>query len=255
MDKSLPFQQLQHAFAAHIRDPENQPAPDGIEDRRMTIYRDLFFNNLVKLLAGTFPVLSKIMGDERWRVLVRQYFSMHHSQTPYFLEVPKDFLDYLRDEHTTANDEPPFLNELAHYEWVELALQIDTREFDLAGIDPDGDLMAGRPVLSPLAWVLAYDYPVHRISPANQPQEPAGQSTFLVVYRNRGDQVGFMEINAVTARLMELLQDDANTLTGGELLARIADEIKHPNPQVVSDGGKDILADLHGKDIILGTKT
>ncbi|MFB3063304.1 MAG: DUF2063 domain-containing protein, partial [Gammaproteobacteria bacterium] len=66
--------------------------------------------------------------------------------------------------------------------------------------------------------------------------------------------VGFMEINAVTARLLELLQDDANTLTGGELLARIADEIKHPNPQVVSDGGKDILADLHGKDIILGTK-
>ncbi len=71
MDKSLPFQQLQHAFAAHIRDPDSQPAPEGIEDRRMTIYRDLFFNNLVKLLAGTFPVLSKIMGDERWRVLIR----------------------------------------------------------------------------------------------------------------------------------------------------------------------------------------
>ena len=74
---------------------------------------------------------------------------------------------------------------------------------DLTGIDPDGDLIAGRPVLSPLAWVLAYDYPVHQISPANQPHEPAGQSTFLVVYRNRDDQVGFMEINAVTARLLE----------------------------------------------------
>lgn len=255
MDKSLPFQQLQHAFAAHIRDPDNQPAPEGIEDRRMTIYRDLFFNNLVKLLAGTFPVLSKIMGDERWRVLIRRYFSTHRSQTPYFLQIPKDFLDYLQDEHTAANDEPPFLTELAHYEWVELALQIDTTEFDLSGIDPDGDLMAGRPVLSPLAWVLAYDYPVHQISPANQPQKPAGQSTFLVIYRQRDDQVGFMEINAVTARLLELLQDDASTATGSELLAQIAVEINHPNPQVVSDGGKDILADLHGKDIILGTKT
>ncbi len=255
MDKNLPFQQLQHAFAAHIRDPNNQPAPDGIEDRRMTIYRDLFFNNLVKLLAGTFPVLSDIMGDEHWRVLIRKYYSTHRSQTPYFLEIPKDFLDYLQDEHQAPNDDPPFMNELAHYEWVELALQIDTTEFDLSGIDPDGDLMAGHPVLSPLTWVLAYDYQVHQISPANQPQKPAGQSTFLVVYRNRDDQVGFMEINAVTARLLELLQDDADTATGGELLAKIAAEINHPKPQVVSDGGKDILADLHCKVIILGTKT
>ncbi|MCZ6560555.1 MAG: putative DNA-binding domain-containing protein [Gammaproteobacteria bacterium] len=254
MDKTLPFQKLQHEFAAHIRDPESQPAPAGIEDRRMKIYRDLFFNNLVKLLAGTFPVLSKILGDERWRVLVRQYFSTHRSQTPYFLEVPKDFLGYLQNEHKATGDDLPFMNELAHYEWVELALQIDTREFDLSDIDPDGDLSAGRPVLSPLAWVLAYAYPVHRISPTNQPQSPAEQGTFLVVYRDRDDKVGFMEINAVTARLLELLQDDTNTGTGGELLAQIAGEIKHPDPQVVSDGGENILADLHHKDIILGTK-
>ena len=255
MDKGLPFQQLQHAFAAHIRDPDSQPAPDGIEDRRMTIYRDLFFNNLVKLLTGTFPVLSNIMGDERWRVLIRKYFSTHRSQTPYFLEIPKDFLNYLQDEHAASNDDPPFMNELAHYEWVELALQIDTKEFDLSGVDPGGDLMAGRPVLSPLAWVLAYDYQVHQISPANQPQRPAEQSTFLVVYRNRDDRVSFMEINAITARLLELLQDDTSIATGSELLVQIAGEINHPNPQVVSDGGKDILADLRGKDIILGTKS
>ncbi len=255
MDKGLPFQQLQHAFAAHIRDPDSQPAPDGIEDRRMTIYRDLFFNNLVKLLAGTFPVLSKIMGDERWRVLIRKYFSTHRSQTPYFLEIPKDFLNYLQDEHAASNDDPPFMNELAHYEWVELALQIDTKEFDLSGVDPGGDLMAGRPVLSPLAWVLAYDYQVHQISPANQPQRPAEQSTFLVVYRNRDDRVSFMEINAITARLLELLQDDTSNATGSELLVQIASAINHPDAQVVSDGGKDILADLRGKDIILGTKS
>jgi hypothetical protein len=254
MDKTLPFQKLQHEFAAHIRDPESHPAPAGIEDRRMKIYRDLFFNSLVKLLAGTFPVLSKTLGDDGWRVLVRQYFSTHRSQTPYFMEVPKDFLDYLQNEHKASEDDLPFMNELAHYEWVELALQIDTQEFDLSDVDPEGDLIAGRPVLSPLAWVLAYAYPVHRISPTNQPQSPGEQSTFLVVYRNRDDKVGFMEINAVTARLLELLQDDANTGTGGELLAQIAGEIKHPDPQVVSDGGKDVLADLHDKDIILGTK-
>ena len=32
------YQQKQYAFAAHIRDPENIPPPEGIEDRRMAIY-------------------------------------------------------------------------------------------------------------------------------------------------------------------------------------------------------------------------
>ena len=47
---------LQLAFAAHIRDPQNRPAPAGIEDRRMAIYRELFFNNVRDLLGRGFPV-------------------------------------------------------------------------------------------------------------------------------------------------------------------------------------------------------
>jgi hypothetical protein len=47
------FQQKQYAFAAHIRDPEQNPAPAGVEDRRMAIYRELFFNNLHNLIGST----------------------------------------------------------------------------------------------------------------------------------------------------------------------------------------------------------
>ena len=60
------FQRHQYAFAAHIRDPEHNPAPTGIEDRRMAIYRSLFFNNVSQLLAKTFPVLHQILGAEAW---------------------------------------------------------------------------------------------------------------------------------------------------------------------------------------------
>ena len=34
------FKDLQYRFTAHIRDPQNNPAPEGIEDRRLAIYRD-----------------------------------------------------------------------------------------------------------------------------------------------------------------------------------------------------------------------
>ena len=48
---------LQTEFTAHIRDPDRQAVPDGIEDRRMKIYRELFFNNISSLLASNFPAL------------------------------------------------------------------------------------------------------------------------------------------------------------------------------------------------------
>ena len=40
------FKKHQYEFTAHIRDPERNARPDGIEDRRMGIYRDLFYNNV-----------------------------------------------------------------------------------------------------------------------------------------------------------------------------------------------------------------
>ena len=74
------FQDTQYGFAAHLRDPEHNPAPANIEDRRMAIYRELFFNNVAGLLGRTFPVLHKILGAERWKVVMRDYFSVVSSR-------------------------------------------------------------------------------------------------------------------------------------------------------------------------------
>ena len=74
------FQKKQYAFAAHIRDPDHAPAPDGIEDRRMAVYRDLFFNNLRNLLGGMFPVIRKIVGGDKWDRLIRLFMQHHVAQ-------------------------------------------------------------------------------------------------------------------------------------------------------------------------------
>ena len=247
------FQETQYAFAAHIRDPEKNPPPDGIEDRRMAIYRNLFFNNVVQLLARTFPVLYKILGDDDWRVLVRDYFSRHEAHTPLFLEMPREFLQYLEKERGQVEGDPAFLYELAHYEWVELALSIDEREVSTDGLDQDGDLLEGRPEVSPLVWSLQYRFPVHTISPDRQPSGPSDQPTFLVVYRNDDGRIGFLEINAVTARLIELLVE-SEVASGREALQKIAEELDHPRPETVVAGGLDIMQDLRSRQIILGTR-
>ena len=117
--------ELQRRFAAHIRDPDRNPAPADVEDRRMKVYRELFFNNVSSLLAGNFPVLRALCDDDAWRALVRDFYSRHRCRTPLFPEVAREFLRYLQDGRAPHQDDPPFLLELAHYEWTELALSLD----------------------------------------------------------------------------------------------------------------------------------
>lgn len=219
----------------------------------MAIYRELFYNNVEGFLSGTFPVLRSLYSDTHWHLLVRDYFSHHRAQTPLFLEIPREFLNWLENERTPRKDDMPFLHELAHYEWVELALSISEESTDAPEINPDGDLLKGIPVLSPLAWHLSYRFPVHQIGPDFMPQQPGEQPTTLVVYRDREDAVNFLEVNAVTKRLLELVSDNSSE-SGEQLLGRIATEMSHPQPEVVIAGGAEILAGLSAKDIVLGTR-
>ncbi|HEX7048337.1 MAG TPA: putative DNA-binding domain-containing protein [Gammaproteobacteria bacterium] len=247
------FRARQYAFAAHLRNPQANAAPEGIEDRRLAIYRDLFFNNIQSLLAGTFPVLHRILGKDRWALLIRDFYHRHVSHTPIFMEIPQEFLAWLSEEFENDGNWPGFMPELAHYEWVELDVSVDQQEIDAEIFDPGGNLLDDVPVISPVARPLAYRYPVHRIGPDFQPKTPGDTPTFLVVYRKRDDAVGFTEINAVTARLLELLESQEAT-TGRALLTQIAGELGHANPDIVIQGGMEILESLKEQDVILGTR-
>jgi hypothetical protein len=245
------FMRRQYEFAGHIRDPENNPAPPDVEDRRMEIYRGLFFRNIEGFIANAFPVLRKLYTDADWEQFIRGFYALHRSESPHFIEISREFLDYLQQEHQARPCDPPFLLELAHYEWVELALSVSTETADMNSIDPNADLLQGPPALSPLAWPLSDRWPVQLIGPEHRPEAPPEQPTHLVVYRDRGDKVRFVSINAVTARLLELLEEQP-ALSGLEALQRIAAEIKHPNPDIVINGGKQTLEQLKGQGIILG---
>ena len=247
------FQRKQYAFAAHIRDPKNNAAPEDVEDRRMAVYRELFFNNLLKLLSGTFPVLKKLHSPEQWRAMIRQFMILHKAQTPYFLQIPKEFLAFLENEYEASESDYAFLNELAHYEWAELALTVSEEQNDDVDVDPSGDLLDGVPVKSRLAWQFAYRFPVHRISESYTPAEAPEQPTFLVIFRSPNDDLGFLELNPVTARLLELIDENSNK-TGRELLKMLAAEVSYPDPDALVAHGAELLRDMRDTHILLGVQ-
>jgi hypothetical protein len=209
----------QHAFAAHLRDPAHVPPPPGLEDRRVAIYRELVYANLESLLRGTFPVANRLLGETAWETLVRAFLRDHRSTTPLFPELPREFVRFIEGR---ADGDPPWLAELAHYEWIEVALEFAEAE-PLPPSPVGADPLAARLDVSPLAWPLAYTWPVHRLREDYLPDTAPEQPTFLLVQRDGRGRVQFHEIGAVAFRLLERVTD-TTAQTGSQHLLALADE-------------------------------
>lgn len=240
----------QRALAAYIRDPDANAPPAGIDPRRARLYADLFFDNVRGLLAQTFPVVSATLGADAWRALVRGFLRTHPARTPVFAELPREFLHYL-DARAPQADDPPWLHELAHYEWIELALQTSTENAAALRADRDGDLRTGVPLLSPLAWPLAYDWPVHRIGPDAVPHAPS--PTLLLVHRRDDGTIAFHELAPLAWHLLQRLTTNGSA-TGAELLAALAHEAGAEDVDAFVDQGLALLERYRSEGIVAGTR-
>lgn len=213
------FQQYQLAFGAHLRNPARHRRPAGTNARGMGVYRELVYNNLESFLLACFPVCRKMLGKRRWDRLVRAFFAGHRSHTPYFRQIPEEFLQFLQHAWQDRGDYPAYLLELAHYEWVELALSVSNRDEALPDYDPAGDLMCGIPLLNPVLANLAYQWPVHTIRPRAR-VEP--RPSYFLVYRDAGMSVHFVEQTPASARLIGLVESG---LSGSEAATQLAAEM------------------------------
>ncbi|ORU91866.1 MAG: DUF2063 domain-containing protein [Cycloclasticus sp. symbiont of Poecilosclerida sp. N] len=243
----------QRQFTQYIRDPKNSPKPTDIEGRRMDIYRDLLFTNISNVLSDAFPVLKTISDHEYWEELCRNFFTHHQSHSPYFSEISQEFIQFLQTErlqNPLAEKDFPFLLELAHYEWTELYVSIAEEDETNSNISKelDNEILT----VSSTALSLAYTYPVHKISADFLPTEPAEQPTYLVVYRSADNCASFLETTDTTHALLTALSDNTE-LTTRDLLSKLAQDLQHPNPQVVIDGGLTILEDFILRSIVVIT--
>ncbi|MDX5371984.1 MAG: putative DNA-binding domain-containing protein [Pseudomonadaceae bacterium] len=185
---------LQAAFAAHIRDPQAALPLPGIARERMAVYEELFFNTLDGFVVSGFPVLCRILGEARRQRLVRAFMLTHRCRTPYFLEIGAEFVAWLQAGGGVEEGDPAFVAELAHYERVELALDIADAELPSQG-------------WSPLAWPLAYAWPVQRLCAEFQPGEPPAEPTCLLAWRDAQERVRFQQLSPFAYHLALRLQD------------------------------------------------
>jgi hypothetical protein len=246
------FARLQRAFAAHLRDPE-QVAPPGEHDpRRLDVYRYAVYANIERFMRDNYPRVRAVMNDAEWHAMVRDYLVRHVARASAFVDLPKEFLAYL--EHEREPDARlPFLFELAHFDWLETLVGADPRRVDHDGIDRDGDLIAGVPVANPVMVMHCYRYPVHAINAEYLPLEPPAQPTRIAAFRDTGHEYGFLDLNAASARLLELIML-GEARSGREIFATVAAELGSPDVAGLIEAGGTILARMLARDVILGAR-
>ncbi|GLO14959.1 DUF2063 domain-containing protein [Pseudomonas putida] len=227
------LREQQYTLARHLRDPQRNAPPPGVEARRLKVYRELFYGAIEGLLAGSFPVMRQALGEPRWHARVHDFYANYRSQTPLFTEVGETFVNYLQGIEL---DEPWQL-ELAHYEWVEAQLYLSDAE-DPAH-DPAGDLLEGVPLLSCVARVLAYEWPVERIGVDCQPTVAPEAPTLLLVYRDAALTVRFARLAPMAYRLLALEQG-----TGRARLEALGGDVQQ---------GLALLEGLREQGVIVGT--
>ncbi|SDR89408.1 hypothetical protein SAMN05216271_0673 [Halopseudomonas sabulinigri] len=239
----------QRGFAARVRAPERAALPEGVPPARVAVYERLFYQSIESFVRGTFPVVHSLLPAPRWRELVTDFIAEHHCRSPYFLEIGQEFIQWLQQGYRAQADDPPYLLELAHYEWLELAL--DTACAELPGAAEQGSTLSlqSSVQVSPLVCAHAYEWPVHRIGVNFQPRNRPEQPTWLLVWRDRHDKVRFMQLTAFTYQLLAELDSGAQRIE--KLLTKVAAQCGLACDHVFLGNGLQLLNAWFTDDILL----
>ena len=220
----------------------------GIDSQRLAIYRELFFNNVKDTLDNAFPVISRVLNNDRWLELCRDFFAQHRCSTPFLSRLPGEFVSFL--QHSTTEHQPAWLLELAQWEWNELDLFLqEDIEVDVTGSNPVNEV----PVLTPHLRLHDCKHPVHHIKEHFTPANSEHACYHLLAWRKQDHSVGFLLLNDFNRLLIQLLLENS-TLCGLELLHLISDNTPQMDREQIIQGGIQILNQLYSNKIIVGSR-
>lgn len=84
--------------------------------RRMSVYRNNFYSNLASALAATYPVVRRLVGNDYFDQVAREYVRTYPSVSGDLQEYGEIFPDFLHVRPETES--LPYLRDVAQLEWA-----------------------------------------------------------------------------------------------------------------------------------------
>lgn len=116
----------QRAFVAHVFDGDKKPSElcalkhTGLEqfsdEQRLQVYRNNIVIGLRGALAGVYPVIKKLVGNDFFEHVAREYIHQHPSRSGNLHAFGNVFSEYLAGFPGTES--LPYLPDVARFEWA-----------------------------------------------------------------------------------------------------------------------------------------
>lgn len=198
----------QQVFSQHLRDAALERT---ILDEEK-IYSCLLRANLREVLANIYPRLSQQLGVKKWTFFLDQFLQRHAATTPYFYQVPDEFLSFLWHNKDLYR-EWPWVFALAHFEWMELVATVA----DVVLPEPDVAMVQ----CSPVAYGCQYDYAVFPLEEDYAALAPRVRPWQGIVYRNRQHQVHWLVLDQWSSELFALIQQKVKSSVDDLVIERM----------------------------------
>jgi hypothetical protein len=139
--------------------------------RGVEVYRNNYRGNLHDTLAGAYPVLRRLVGDEFFRLLAKQFIEQHPSRSGNLHRYGCEMAEFLA--HFKNTQHLVYLPDLARLEWAyhQAYFAADVPPFDLASlanVSPESYAQL-QWRLHPSCTLVTSAYPVAEIWQAHQP--------------------------------------------------------------------------------------
>lgn len=234
------LKQLQNAFSHAARGHEATQSFD-LEKRRLSIYQELLLNNLHEVISPCFPVLLSILPTDIWWEILKDFLKHYRVTTPIFHELPFFMVKYLE---THPIPEYPFAYELAHYEWVELEVELSEPQ-KTSQAKGAISLLEQPWQLSGTARLLEYNYEVDKISLDYQPQTAV--KTYLIVYQMEGE-VEFLKINELSFQLLTMMLQES--MSARAIIQMLSDMYPQLNENELISACIPLITQLYDEQIL-----
>lgn len=208
---------LQHSWVTSLYRNGNLPA-DGLrgskDEARFAIYRASLWTNLTQALAGTYPVIEKLVGEHFFGAAAKVYLREHPSRHGDIHMFGEQFSEFIADiEPARAL---PYLADVARLEWLAHlafhAADCDALDLDRLAALSEAQLAELHVTLHPSLHLMQSDFPVHRIWQANQdsimalPVDLGEGEVRLCIFRD-GLEIALMPLEAADYPFVAALQD------------------------------------------------
>lgn len=110
-------------FVAAIFDPHSGPPSDVTSNtsrhpmRRFNVYRNNVLSSLSDVLEAYFPVVTRLVGEEFFRAMAREYIRTNPPTSPILSRYGEDFPSFINQFEPVCD--LPYLGDVACLEWLK----------------------------------------------------------------------------------------------------------------------------------------